>query len=139
MASLEGSRLHARSKEMRRVARFGMVGLVATVVHWLVTVSVTELLQLNPLVANTVGWGIAVAVSFAGHWSVTFGDHGGPLIRSGLRFLGVSALGFVANSILFGALLSINPSLYAFWLSLTLALVAVMTYLLSNLWAFRSD
>jgi hypothetical protein len=48
-------------------------------------------------------------------------------------------LGFAANSALFAALVAVNPALYAFWLGLTLALVAIMTYLLSNLWAFRSD
>lgn len=135
---LEGSQVQARKRELQRVARFGAVGLAATAVHWLVTVSVTELIQLNPLIANAVGWTVAVAVSFAGHWFVTFEDHAGPLVRSGLRFLGVSALGFAANSILFGVLVAFKPSLYAFWLGLTLGLVAVMTYLLSNLWAFRA-
>jgi putative flippase GtrA len=114
-----------------------MVGVIATVVHWLVTVSVTELLQMNPLVANTMGWGTAVAVSFVGHRVVTFRDHGDSLLRSGLRFLGVSTLGLAASSLIYGVLLAINPLLYPFWLSMTLALVAVMTYLLSNLWAFR--
>jgi len=136
---LESSRVEVQGRELCRVARFGAVGLVATVVHWLVTVALTESLQLAPLMANAAGWGAAVAVSFTGHWYVTFGDHGGPLVRSGIRFLGVSALGFAANSALFGALVAVNPALYAFWLGLTLALVAIMTYLLSNLWAFRSD
>jgi putative flippase GtrA len=130
-------RLDVQTKELRRIARFGMVGVIATVVHWLVTVSVTELLQMNPLVANTMGWGTAVAVSFVGHRVVTFRDHGDSLLRSGLRFLGVSTLGLAASSLIYGVLLAINPLLYPFWLSMTLALVAVMTYLLSNLWAFR--
>lgn len=139
MVRLESSRVAAQGRELCRVARFGAVGLVATVVHWLVTVALTESLQLAPLIANAAGWGVAVAVSFTGHWCVTFGDHGGSLVRSGIRFLGVSALGFAANSALFGALVAVNPALYAFWLGLTLALVAIMTYLLSNLWAFRSN
>jgi putative flippase GtrA len=130
-------RLNVQTKDLRRVVRFGMVGVIATVVHWLVTVSVTELFQMNPLVANAVGWGTAVAVSFVGHWTVTFRGHESSLLRSGLRFLGVSTLGFAANSLIYGALLAINPLLYPFWLSMTLALVAVMTCLLSNLWVFR--
>lgn len=138
MARRESSRVEALRSELRRAARFGMVGLLATAVHWLVAVSVTELLQLNPLLGNAAGWGVAVTASFVGHWTVTFEDRESTVARSGLRFLGVSVLGFAANSLLYGALLAIDASLYAFWLGVTLALVAIMTYLLSNIWAFRS-
>lgn len=127
--------------ELLRVLRFGIVGLLAAVVHYWVVIALVELLHIAPLKANVGGFAVAFWVSYFGHRHWTFADtlaaHKAAQHSSFLRFLFVAVLGFCANELLFYLLLHYAGMRYYIALAVVVFTVAVMTYVLSRLWAFR--
>ncbi len=117
--------------------RFGFVGAVATLVH--LTVGSTWIaLNVNPLWANLWAFMTALLVSFLGHQFFTFRGHGRPIRSTAMRFFSVAVLGFVVNELILltlTKLLQISPTLSLIISTLS---VAIMTFILSRLWAFRS-
>lgn len=86
--------------EAYRVARFGAVGLVATVVHFTVALSVGSAgITSSVFMMNTCGFLVAVAVSFLGHYHFTFSStqsYG----ETFPRFFGVALAGYLASSLI---------------------------------------
>ena len=127
--------------ELLRIARFGMVGLTAAAVHYWVVIALVELLHIAPLQANVGGFVAAFWVSYFGHRHWTFSDAVasdiGGTHSSFLRFLLVALLGFGMNQLLFYLLLRYAGWPYYLALAVVVFTVAVMTYVLSRLWAFR--
>jgi putative flippase GtrA len=121
----------------RRTILFILVGSAAAFTHFLTVVLIVEKLALPPLKANVIGWLCAFGVSYAGHYSLTFADHGAPVLRSAGRFFLLSAAGFIINESSYAILLYVSPLPYYFLLALILVSVAIFTYLLSQRWAFR--
>ncbi|MFJ7566951.1 GtrA family protein [Herminiimonas sp. NPDC097707] len=127
--------------ELLRVLRFGIVGLVAAAVHYWVVIALVELVDIAPLRANVGGFVVAFWVSYFGHRHWTFADavatHAQGAHPSFLRFLMVALLGFCMNELLFYLLLRYAGWPYYLALAFVVFTVAVMTYVLSRLWAFR--
>jgi putative flippase GtrA len=121
----------------RRTLFFILVGSAAALTHFLTVVVMVERLALSPLVANVIGWLCAFGLSFGGHYTLTFADHAAPLGRSAGRFFLLSAGGFAINESSYAVLLHVSPLPYYYLLALVLIAVAVVTYLLSQRWAFR--
>lgn len=112
------------------IARFGLVGLVATAVHAAVAVSLVTFASLSPHVANVIAFAVAFSVSFVGHSKFTFRKVGSPL-----RFLATVLIGFLANILALEALLTASvPAHFAVGIS-TLA-APVVVFILSKLWVF---
>jgi putative flippase GtrA len=130
-----------RLMELLRVLRFGIVGLTAAAVHYWVVIGLVELAHIAPLHANVGGFIVAFWVSYFGHRHWTFSDavasHADGEHPSFLRFLAVAVLGFCMNQLLFYLLLRYVGLPYYVALALVVFTVAVMTYVLSRLWAFR--
>ena len=76
---------------------FVAVGCAAAATHWAVAVGCVELAAAAPLVANLVGWLVAFAVSFIGHYRLTFRHSRIPWTIAIRRFFLVSAAGFLVN------------------------------------------
>ena len=123
----------------RRLAWFIAVGCVAAAVHFGVVVALVQRTGLSPLWANCAAWGVALGVSFAGHWRLSFADQQAPLGRAARRFVALSAAGFAVNETVYALLLRYSTAGYQAALAITLALVAVGTFLLSRHWAFRGS
>ena len=119
-----------------RMAFFVAVGCIAALVHLGVVILLVSRLGWPPLLANVGGWLVAFAVSFTGHRLLTFRQNAAPVWRAMRRFFGVSSAGFAANELTYAAFLHLSGLRYDVLLALILALVAVMTYLLSSRWAF---
>ena len=120
-----------------QLARFGVVGVGAMAVHWLV-VRLLVPAGLAPLVANVLGFAIAFNVSYFGHRSWTFAsdaDH-----RSTFwRFLSVALISFALNEVMYFLLLRFTTLDYQLALGIVLVAVAVLTFVLSKTWAFRGQ
>ncbi|MNR78025.1 GtrA-like protein [compost metagenome] len=127
--------------ELLRVLRFGIVGLTAAAVHYWVVIALVELLHIAPLQANVGGFIVAFWVSYFGHRYWTFSDavasHAKGTQQSFMRFLAVALLGFCMNELLFYLLLRYAALPYYVALAIVVFTVAVMTYVLSRMWAFR--
>ncbi len=116
---------------------FVIVGSSAAATHWAVAVSCVAYLQFKPLVANIIGWLVAFGVSFSGHYLLTFKHQHAPLLRAGVRFFLVSALGFGVNEASYALLLYYSSLPYDLLLALVLIGIAALTFILSRFWAFR--
>jgi putative flippase GtrA len=119
-------------------ARFGIVGLGATLVHVLAYAGLIELLALQPLLANALGFALSVNVSFVGHRHWTFGGAGaGGARRALFRFWAVALFGFALNS-LFVQLVTGMARLPYYWsIPLIAGVTPLATFALSKFWAFR--
>lgn len=124
-------------RAVRHGGVFVSVGVSAAGVHALMVWMLVGFLTLPPLLANVGGFLTAFWVSFFGHRYLSF-DHGRPghWWQALRRFALVATLAFIANEILYAALLSWTNLSYLVALVVVLGSVAVGTYILSRLWAF---
>ncbi|NMM39150.1 MAG: GtrA family protein [Glaciimonas sp.] len=127
-----------RLLELLRLLRFGVVGLLAAVLHYWVVIGLVELLRIQPLQANFGGFAVAFWVSYFGHryWTFANPDKTG-VTTSFLRFLAIAVSGFSLNELLFYLFLRYLELSYYVALGIVVLIVAVMTYVLSRWWAFR--
>lgn len=126
-------------KIVGQVAWFVMVGCAAAATHWLVVVLTVSGLNMPPLLANIAGWLVAFVVSFAGHYTLTFRHQKAPLGQALRRFFLVSAAGFGINEAAYALLLKTTSLRYDILLALILVGIAVMTFFLGRLWAFKQQ
>jgi putative flippase GtrA len=122
---------------VRRIGWFIAVGSAAAAVHLGTVIALVRWGDWRPAVANVAGWLIAFVCSFFGHHLTTFSDAKAPMGRAARRFFAVSALGFAVNQSAYVLLLRLSALRYDVALALVLVGIAVMTYLLGRLWAFR--
>lgn len=117
--------------------RFIVIGCGAAAVHFAVVYALVESQWLPPLAANTIGWLVAFVVSFSGHYHWTFAAQNVRWQNALPRFFALSALGFAVNEASYALALHLSPWRYDVLLALVLVAVAVGTYVLSKLWAFK--
>ncbi len=122
---------------IRQLTWFIIVGCAAAATHWLVAVDCVQGLGLRPLWANVAGWAVAFVVSFSGHFLLTFRHQAGAGHEAARRFFFVSAGGFVINESAYAWLLHYTAVRYDILLAAVLVGIAVLTFVISRLWAFR--
>lgn len=120
-----------------QLARFGVVGIAAMAVHWIV-VAVIVPLGIVPLIANIIGFAVAFNVSYIGHRNWTFASEAGHATTL-TRFLGVSITSFMLNEAMYSLLLRYTALDYRIALFIVLVAVAALTFVLSRYWAFRQQ
>jgi len=118
-----------------QLARFGIVGVAAMVVHWLVVVTIVPF-GMPELIANVIGFGVAFNVSYFGHHHWTFASTA-TAQSTFKRFLLVAITSFIINECMFSLLLRFTALDYRVALAIVLIAVAGLTFVLSKLWAFR--
>ena len=119
--------------------RFVVVGLAATLVHVLVYAGSIEAWAAHPLVANALGFAVAVNLSFLGHRAWTFhGPQRQHTGRSLARFWTVALLGFALNSLFVQLVTGTLQLAYGWAIPLIAGVTPVVTFALSKRWAFRT-
>lgn len=119
---------------MRRAARFGLSGLLVTILHAAIAAALIELIILRPAIANGIAFAAATLTSYILNtfWSFSHKPAPGNL----LRFLAVSALGLVIAMTIAGL-----ADLYGlpYWggIACVVAAVPPITFLLHNFWTYR--
>lgn len=121
--------------EFATAARFGLVGLAATVVHMAFAWHLVAHEGLRPLAANAIAFAVAFAISFTGHhvWTFRRSTHAG---RALLRFFAVSATAFLASNVLLAALVRSARLADTAAVALAAAAIPIVTYVLARIWAF---
>jgi putative flippase GtrA len=120
---------------LRQLLVFGAIGAIATLTHYLTALLVFEAIGVNLYVANLVGYGCALGVSYVGHGMFTFRV----VLRGDVfrRFVVVSVATFLGSE----ALLAVLQS--GFGLAPRVALAAVVlaipavTFVLHKCWVYR--
>lgn len=118
-----------------QLARFGLVGVAATGVHFMVALGL-HWFGLALLLANVVAFLAAFQVSYWGHSQWSFGGHGLSRRQSLKRFFGVSIAGFLVNEGLLFLLTRTTELPAAVMLAIVLVVVALLTFAASKFWAF---
>ncbi len=117
--------------------RFGVVGGLATLTHFLVASALFSWTPVGIFAANLAGFLVAVAVSFFGHRNLTFRvTEAGS--EAAARFFGVAVAGFLANTAVLAAATYVVGRETLWSLALAVVVAAGFVYLASKLWAFRS-
>ncbi|MFO6420140.1 GtrA family protein [Hylemonella sp. W303a] len=132
------SRLIRVARLARQLSLFVAVGTGAALTHWGVTVLLVSQFAWTPALANGAGWLIAFMVSFAGHHFLTFRAAQAPWGVAARRLFLISASNFALNEIVYVALLHSTELPYDGLLAGILVVQAVLTFLASRYWAFRS-
>ena len=119
-----------------QLIRFGLVGIVAAIVHLTTVVFLVEHIALRPLIANIFGYLIAFNVSYFGHRYFTF-QCNKPIMQTLVRFFILASVGFGLNETLFFLFLRYLSHYYPVALILTLTLTPCLTFLIGKLWIFH--
>jgi putative flippase GtrA len=122
---------------LHRLPRFVAVGCTAAAVHLTTALLLVSGAGVPPLAANVGGWLPAFGVSFLGQWRFTFSARTAPGWQALRRFLVLSLGAFAANEAAYAALLRWTAVPYGLLLAMVLVGVALLTYVVSSLWAFR--
>lgn len=114
---------------------FGIVGISATLTHYLSALFCVELLAWSVYFANILGYLLAVSVSFFGHATFTFKSK--PSLHSLARFVVSSVLGFITSLLV----LWLSQNVFNFHHRVSFALVVttvpIMSYFLGKFWVFK--
>lgn len=123
------------SPELRQIATFGVIGVVATGTHATAALLANHQLGLKPIVANFVGYLCAVSVSYFGNARLTFGRRAmhGPQI---LRFILVSLAGLALSQALTFICTELLHLPFKIALIPVVTLVPIFSFVLSKIYAF---
>jgi putative flippase GtrA len=119
----------------RQIARFVMVGGVATLVYLTVTIGCQTLAQAGPAVSSGIGFAVSIACSYLGHALFTF-DQQGVALASGLRFAVATLLIAGCLSLLHGYLVNAQNWPAPIAALLNAMLYPAMSFLAHSLWSF---
>lgn len=120
-----------------QVARFGTVGVAATLTHGLVLVALSEGLALDPVVGNLLAFSIAFGVSFAGQSRWVF-RAGGFAFGHLWRFASTALLGLGLNFAIMKLTVDALGLHYLLGFAAVVASVPAITFLLNKLWVFQA-
>jgi putative flippase GtrA len=123
------------------ISRFGLAGLLTTVVGFAVIAALDVGLGLPPPLANAGGYLVGIPLGFALNRQFVF-RHGGAVTRAGLKYVGAILLALALNQFalhLVGGVLGESPAE-----RLAAQLAGMGTYTVSNfvlfrLWVFRGS
>lgn len=126
---------------MMQIVRFLMVGVGATLVHYLVALAAARFLVPQiPYLANLAGFLVAVGVSYFGHLRFTYRvAHDDSHHRRRLpRFVVTAVSGLVFSQLVLAFVT--EAARLPLWLGLAIAAAAVpaVTFVLGRLWVFRA-
>lgn len=122
-------------KLLLQIMRFGIVGVIASLVHFTLVVLFVQLLHWQPLIANIVGFSVGVQVSYWGHRSFTFRGTEATHRVAYPRLVMMQAGNFLANEGLFLLFLSMHLP-YPIALLIVLSIMPMFTFIISKTWVF---
>lgn len=115
--------------------RFGIIGVIATLVHVLVVSLLLNETVLSALLANLIAFLAAFSISFFGNYRWTFQSPGCPR-QALVRYLLVSVTAFIVNTLALTLILD-NGWLSPLYAAISSAsVVPIINYFLSRLWVF---
>ncbi len=123
-------------KLIREVHFFVLVGLAATFCHASVALAAHHFLPIGPLTAGSIGYLVAVSISYLGNSLLTFRRpvmHGPQFAR----FATISLAGFGINQSIVYVTTHLMGWQFKFAMIPVVIVVPASTFLMSKFWAFR--
>lgn len=122
---------------MSEIARFGCIGVAATLTHFLLLRLGVERLGLRPTPANGLAFSVALLVTFLGQSLWVFRGYG----RIGLDLVGKFGasllVGLIGNMGIMALCTRVMGLSYQTGFLVGLIVVPAISYLLNKLWVFR--
>lgn len=120
---------------LRQLFCFGVVGVAATLTHYLIALSAHEVADISVYISNLMGYVTAMAVSYFGHGLLTFRV---TLTRATLRrFVVASVSTFLFSEALLWALESGTTLSSRVTLSIVVVSVPVFSFVLNKFWVYQ--
>lgn len=126
---------HMTAERLLEIARFGLVGVGATLVHMSVALGLERLADLPLALINLIGFCTAFILSFCGHYYWTFRSNG-PRHQAFLRFFIVALIGFGASTVMLATLQAIGFAGDTAKLMISILVIPPVTFVVGKLWAF---
>jgi len=123
---------------IRQFVRFGLIGVVSTLVHVAVALILHHFFGFSPLWSNAMAFMTAWMVSYVGNWVWTF-EAATTHSHSAPRFFIVAAGGFALNQLI--VLITSEWWGWPFWLALVpvVMIVPLVGFIASRYWAYRQS
>jgi putative flippase GtrA len=123
---------------LKTLTRFGLVGILATLVHICVVVGLSVMTALHPIITNSLAFCIAFIVSAYGHMRFTF-HFKGNRITAIAKFFIVALLSLgVSNLVLYSLTIS-NVVKVEIAQGAAIFIVPIFSFLASKFWAFAES
>ena len=124
-----------RSINTMQFMRFGLVGIVATLCHMCTLIILVEFFNHQPLVASTIGFILAVIVSYILNCRFTFEVRGNHVLLFS-KYLIVCLTGLVINTSIMFLTVEILKWWYIIGQIPTLIIVPITNFTLNKYWTF---
>ena len=121
---------------IQQIATFGAAGVLATLVHVVIGVSLNRLAGLTPFTANLIAFPAATCVTLFSNSRLTFRGHGGGA-ASLAKGVATVLFGLVLNQMIVVIVVDRLGFPYEAALVVIIAAVPAVTFLLFKFWAFR--
>lgn len=123
---------------LREIARFGIVGVLATLTHFVMLYLLVERAGLVPSLANGAAFLCAVAVTWLGQSRWVFAGHGTTSPAKLLRFAVSLAVGLMANVAIMAIVTEGLGLGYRVGFLIACLVVPALSFVMNKLWVFRS-
>jgi putative flippase GtrA len=120
---------------LRQLCVFGLVGIVATAVHYTVALSTHEFFGIALMIANLFGYVCAVGVSYIGHGRFTF--RAKFTRRNFRRYVVTSVSVLFASELLLAFLESYAGISHRLSLAAAVLIIPPVSFALNKFWVYR--
>jgi putative flippase GtrA len=118
--------------------RYGVVGVIGTILHFALTVAQVEWLALDPVLASAIAFVVVLLVSYALNHTWTFAASVAPL--AGLaRYSAVTIVSFALNLTIMAVVTKVLHWDYRIGLVLIVLVIPAINFTLNARWTFRHD
>ncbi len=123
------------SRHLREIFCFGLIGIAATLVHYLVALLAIEVIHINIYLGNLTGYLCALGVSYFGHGKVTFRATLSHTVFR--RFACVSLLTFCASELLLAGLENSLHLPHRIAMAIVVTCVPAVSFALNKFWVYQ--
>ena len=118
------------------MVKYGIVGLIGTIVHFAVLIALVEWGHIHPVVSSTIGFIIVLVLSYLLNRNWTFSnDHSNN--KSFIKYTVVSITGLLLNIFIMFTVVEIVHGSYLIGQCMVMIIVPPSNYLLNYYWTFR--
>lgn len=118
------------------IIRYGLVGLLGTLIHFSSVIALVELAQLDPVISSAVGFLLVLLISYYLNRNWTFRSKDGRS-RQFFYYAIVSLVGLGINSTIMFIDVHILKMNYLFGQCFVVVVVPVSNFLMNRKWTFR--
>ncbi|WP_425609210.1 GtrA family protein [Ureibacillus aquaedulcis] len=117
--------------------KYSFVGCISTLIYFLSVFLFIEAIHMDPVMGSAVAFIIMTIVSFFLNVKYTFDS----IItrQKAIRFMTVSAIGFLLNFILMFVIVRIFDFHYFVGELVTISIIPIVNFILNNYWTFQSN